>query len=698
MVKAIVAIEDYRFYEHGAIDLKGTLRALITNKASGEQVQGGSSITQQMVKLTLISQAKNKEERLAATDETYARKLRELRYAIAVEEQHSKDWILERYLNIAYFGDGAYGIQAAAKHYFGVNAKKLNLRQSALLAGLVKNPNGYDPTRFPDLALERRNVVIERMAELSVITPQLAEQARSRGLGLDVQPQPNGCLDSSAQFFCDYVMAYLLEDKDLGKNRKEREQLLKTGGLTIHTTMRPKYQAAAQASVDRHVFAKDRAVGGLAMVQPGTGEVLGLAQSRPMGFNAKKGETFVNFAIPKELGGSAGFQPGSTFKVFVLSAALKQGIPLDYTIQAPSQISVNKSEFTDCGGSPTDYGPYDPTNSTSSGPMTLYTGTRESVNTFFIQLEAATGLCEPFRLAKKMGVNLTNPKPTKQNPNAERVPSFTLGVTDASPLEMAEAYATFGARGKHCDSTPVTLIDDADGNPLKEYAPQCQQVLETGVADAVNAVLRGVQEPGGFGYGAGLGLRVPSAAKTGTTQNQRAVWFAGYTPQVAAVSMVAGMNAAGQPISLQSQTVGGRYISQAFGSTVAGPEWADAMQAIDDGLKTIDFQTPDLSGIAPRGYTPVPSVTGMSVSSAITVLHSAGLKASVDIHVTKTFSESETVVQSYPSAGSPVIVNGMVLLVPASNGPPPPKKGNKGGGGGRGGGGGGRGGGGGGRG
>ena len=308
MTEAIVSIEDYRFYEHGALDLKGTMRAFLKNKATGEQVQGGSSITQQMVKLTLIQQAKNKEERLAATDDTYARKIRELRYAIAIEEQHTKDWILERYLNIAYFGDGAYGVQAAARHYFNTDAKRLSLRQSAMLAGLVRNPNGYDPTRYPDKALERRNIVLQRMADLHVITQAEADRVKGKKLGLKVQTDNNGCLDFSAQFFCDYVLAYLYQDKDLGKNLKQRKQLLKTGGLTIHTTMNPKYQAAAERSVANHVYPTDSAVGALALVEPGTGDVMALAQSRPMGFDAKKGETFVNYAIPREYGGSSGFQ------------------------------------------------------------------------------------------------------------------------------------------------------------------------------------------------------------------------------------------------------------------------------------------------------------------------------------------------------------------------------------------------------
>ena len=209
MVQAIVGIEDYRYYDHGAMDIRGTLRAFITNQASGS-VQGGSSITQQMVKQTLLTQAETKKEAAAATDDTYARKLRELRYAIAFEKNYSKDWILERYLNIAYFGDGAYGVQSAARHYFSKNAKNLNHVQSALLAGLVKNPTGYDPTNSPERALNRRNVVLDRMAQLGVIDEAKAERLKERKLGLKIEKSPNGCQQSQAPFFCDYVVNYLM--------------------------------------------------------------------------------------------------------------------------------------------------------------------------------------------------------------------------------------------------------------------------------------------------------------------------------------------------------------------------------------------------------------------------------------------------------------------------------------------------------
>src|SRR3954462_14070331 len=209
MRKAIVSIEDYRFYQHGALDLRGTLRAFVTNQANNGTTQGGSSITQQMVKMTLVNQAKTKAEQAAATADTYERKLNELRYAIAFEEKYSKDWILERYLNIAYFGDGAYGIEAASRHSFSKSAAQLGLREAALLAGMVKNPTGYDPTNNPARAKERRNTVLARMADLNVVSQSEARTAEAQHLGLKVSATSNGCVSSPAPFFFDYALPSL---------------------------------------------------------------------------------------------------------------------------------------------------------------------------------------------------------------------------------------------------------------------------------------------------------------------------------------------------------------------------------------------------------------------------------------------------------------------------------------------------------
>jgi membrane peptidoglycan carboxypeptidase len=672
MKRAIVAIEDYRFYQHGALDLKGTLRAFVTNQTSDDgAVQGGSSITQQMVKLTLVSQADTKEEIAAATADTYERKLNELRYAVAFEEKYDKDWILERYLNIAYFGDGVYGIEAASRHYFSRSASELNLRQSALLAGLVKNPTGLDPTNDPERARERRDVVLNRMAELNVISTSEAEKAKSRGLGLKVIAARNGCVSSEAPFFCDYAREYLLQDKALGKTVDDRKKLINSGGLTIRTTIDLRMQRAADRSVRNHVYATDRALGGLAMVQPGTGEVRALAQSRPMGRDKKKGETYLNYVVPKRYGDANGFQAGSTFKAFVLAAAIKQGMSLSTQINAPQQVHLPVSNFRTCDGRLQGTNVWEPQNSTGTGTFDLYTGTQQSVNTFYAQLEMRTGLCEPVRLARAMGVDV---------PENQVYPPFTLGVTNTDPLTMAGAYATFAARGLHCDNRPVTEILNSRGKVFKEYSKDCKQVLPNDVADAVNDILRGVQESGGFGYNAGLALSQPSAAKTGTINDNMTVWFVGYTPNLATASMIAGANSKGEWVTLNGQTVGGSFISSAAGSTNAGPMWGDAMKAIQQWLPDKDFRSPDPRTIKGQTVT-VPSVYGQDPKQAAKVLRDAGLYPTIGPLVDSANSYG-TVAYLSPGSGTE-IGTGSSVTIYVSDGspyvPPPPPSGDGGG-------------------
>lgn len=680
MVKSILGIEDYRFYQHGALDLKGTLRAMVTNASDNGVVQGGSSITQQLVKQTLVNEAKTKKQQEAAIADTYARKLRELRFAIALEQHHSKDWILEKYLNTAYFGDGSYGVQAAAKHYFDVNANQLSWPQAAMLAGLVKNPSGYDPTNFPDAAIARRNTVIERLAQLHVLPQKKADKLANQPLGLHVIQPRNGCLDSDSPFFCDYVVRYLEHDPALGSSPQQRKQLLLSGGLTIKTTLNLKYQRAADSAVRTHVFPLDPAIGAIAEVQPNTGHVLALAQSRPMGSDKKKGQTYINYTIPQELGGSAGFQAGSTFKLFVLSTAIEDHIPLTTTFNSPSPLAVDLGSYRNCPGAPNWGGgpPWVVHNETGVGKFNMITGMQKSINTYFIQLERLTGICKPYALAKKMGVDLTDPNGTGvDRSGAERTPSFTLGTPSVSPLEMAQAYATVAARGKHCDATPVTDITDANGHELKHYAPQCQQVMPPAVADAVNYILKGVQEPGGFGYELGHtelsknGVTIPSAGKTGTTNGDAAVWFDGYTPQIAAAAMIAGANSVGHPTSLDNTYVGGHFTAfSASGSGFAGPMWAAAMHAIEDTLKPIPFHPIDENAI--RGVpTAVPAIAGgMNVEDARRILNNAGFHGVVGPPVNSGYPKG-TVAFISPSGLAP---SGSVITISPSTGfvPPPP--------------------------
>ena len=653
MRKAIVSIEDDRFYEHGALDIRGTIRAFIANQASSDVVQGGSSITQQYVKMSLLESAKTAKQRAAATADTYARKLQELRYAVAVEDSHSKKWILEQYLNIAYFGDGVYGVEAAAQHYFSRSAKKLSLTQAALLAGLVKNPTAYDPTTFPDAAIGRRDVVLDRMRELRVISKDRARRALQAPLRLNVTPTPNGCVSTIAPFFCDYVRRYLMGDPKLGDTPQERLQLINTGGLTIETTLDPKIQRAGDRAVARNVSPTDNAIGGLAFVEPGSGAVRGLAQSRPMGRNAKAGQTYLNYVVDQRYGDANGFQGGSTFKAFTLAAAIKQGIPLNTTISAPQQIAVPEQNYRTCEGPYTSTAQWSPQNSTGAGTYDLYSGTQTSVNTFYAQLEERTGLCEPWRLANAMGVRL---------PESAMVPSFTLGVAPVSPLEMANAYATFAARGIGCDAHPVTEILDRDGKPLPFTEPTCTRVLAKRVADAVNDVLRGVQEPpSGFGYLGDIALDQPSAAKTGTTTGNMAVWFVGYTPNMSTAAMVAGANDRGSWITLNGQTLGGTRTDSAYGSTTAGPMWYAAMHAIEGMLKNTDFVEPPKEVIRGKERV-VPSVAGFSVAQARTALRARGFEVAVSPSLVDSSYSYGTVAYTSPGAFSTATTSTTVTI------------------------------------
>ncbi|MGH3509259.1 MAG: penicillin-binding protein [Nocardioidaceae bacterium] len=662
MRQAIVAIEDYRFYQHGALDLRGTLRAFVTNQTNDGSVQGGSSITQQMVKLTLVNQAKTAAQRKSATADTYARKIKELRYAIAFQKRYSKDWILQRYLNIAYFGDGAYGIQAAARHYFSIPASKLDLPQAALLAGLVKNPTAYAPTQHALQATERRNTVLARMGQLNVISSSQARQAEGSGLGLHVKNVPNGCVSSIAPFFCDFAQQYLLADPALGKTVADRKSLLLGGGLTIKTTLDPRFQKAADRAVRHHVYPTDQAIGGLAEVVPGTGDVRALSQSRPMGAKTKKGQTYLNYVVPRQYGDANGFQAGSTFKIFVLATAIRMGIPLTTRINAPQTISIPNDKYRVCNGYLRSNDTWTVNNSTGHGTFDLYTGTQLSVNTFFAQLEERTGLCDPVKLARAMGVKV---------PANDVVPPFTLGVTDTNPLTMASVYATMPARGMYCSPRPVTSILDSAGKTIISYPKQCKRLVPAPVADAVNDILRGVQEPGGFGYEAGLALQQPSAGKTGTTNLNRAVWFDGYTPTLCTSVMIAGANAKGHWQTLNGHTVGGVYIYGAHGSTNAGPIWGEAMKAIQQYLPNENFVPPDPLAIAGKS-SGIPSLYGMSPAAAANILQKAGFIPVIGATVDSS-AAAGTVAYTSPGAGTQA-PPGTTVTIYVSNGTPPPKK------------------------
>lgn len=588
MQDSLLAIEDARFYEHGPLDLKGTLRAAINNAADGS-TQGGSTITQQLVKLTLVSQATTKEQQQAAIEKSKARKLRELKLAIQYEQEHSKKEILERYLNLAYFGDGAWGINSASYHYFSTSPDKLTPKQAATLAGLVKNPDEFNPSAFPEKALQRRNIVLSVMAREGVISTEEAQKLQAEDLGLKITKFPNGCVESVAAFSCDYIRQYLLDEPALGATVAERKAALERGGLTVESNIDLRMQKAANKAVKAHVDPTDRVIGALAMVEPGTGKVRGLAQSRTMGKDKKKGQTYLNFTVPTQYGQSNGFQAGSTFKMFTVAAALKKGIPVSKTYRSPQRMTMRAGTYFDCEGRGT--ARWEVGNSTGSGTFNMYRGLRQSVNTYFAQLERDAGLCNTVKAAEAMGIDVPY---DPENGITQQVPSFTLGVVDVSPLDMAAAYATPASGGMYCEPQPVNRILDRTGEVLKQYEPECTRVMTKEIAAQINDILKGLQQPGGFGYNNGTGLSIPSAAKTGTTNKNMAVWYVGYTPELSTASMLAGATADGEQRSLVGLTMKGRGISFgiAGGSSLAGPMWKAAMGPISEFLTPAQFDAP----------------------------------------------------------------------------------------------------------
>jgi len=580
MQDTLISLEDYRFYEHGALDLRGTLRAMVNNAAEG-QTQGGSTLTQQLVKLTALQQATTPEQQKAATEQSVARKIRELKLAIGFEEKYTKDEILEKYLNIAYFGGGAYGINSASQRYFSIPPKDLDVNQAALLAGLVRNPVEFDPEVYPERALQRRNTVLSVLANRGTISKKEAKKLSEEPLGLNTTEFGNGCVSSPASFSCDYIRRKLLEEPALGETPEQRERQLKRGGLQIKSNIDIGMQNAANKAAAGHVDPTDQAIGGMAMVEPGTGKVRALAQSRPMGDDKKSGQSYLNFTVPEKYGQSMGFQAGSTFKMFTVAAALRKGMSTGTSYNSPQDMTMPAGTYFTCDGDGT--GPWEVSNSTGAGSFNMYTGTRQSVNTYFAQLERDAGLCETTEMAKAMGIN------TK----GSVFPSFTLGITDVSPLDMAAAYAVPASGGMYCKPQPIDEILDREGNVVKKYEPECDRVLKDGEAAQINDILRGVQEPGGFGYQSGTGLNIPSAAKTGTTNSTKAVWYVGYTPELATSAMIAGANAEGQPQDLRGVVIKGRVPGNiASGSGLAGPMWAQAMQAVQGQLTPANFAPP----------------------------------------------------------------------------------------------------------
>ncbi|MER5545301.1 transglycosylase domain-containing protein [Streptomyces sp. NPDC002589] len=591
MQKAIVAIEDARFYQHGAIDLKGVLRALNTNAQQGGVAQGASTLTQQLVKNYFIEEAGDDPTKVAqATQQTLGRKVKELKYAIQIEEKLGKKKILENYLNITFFGEQAYGVEAASQRYFSKHAKDLDLEQSALLAGIVQSPSRYDPVNDEAEATRRRNIVLQRMAEVGDISQKQADEAKKAPLGLNPSQPKNGCITAvkGAGFFCDYVRDVVLNDPVFGKTREVRAKLWNQGGLTIRTTLDPQSQQSVQASIKDHVYQSDPVATAATIVEPGTGRILAMGQSRPYGFG--KNETQINLSANSDMGGGAGYQGGSTFKPIVAAAAVEGGKAPTQKYPSPYQMTY-PSPVQACDGKVWRNDPQNPAklaneNKSEHGPYGMKDATAKSVNTYYVQLISDIGICPVTQMAKKMGVQRADGRAMDQ------APSIALGTQEVSPLTMANAYATFASRGTYCTPVAIESITQQVGSEQKSLdVPKstCRRAMSQKTADTISTLLKGVVEDG-TGQEAGLGDR-PSAGKTGTTDERYAAWFVGYTPNMAGAVWVGDPQHRRQMTNI---TIGGIPHEKVFGGEVPGPIWRDMMTGALAGKPAQNFHLIDI--------------------------------------------------------------------------------------------------------
>ncbi|MGP3772911.1 transglycosylase domain-containing protein [Streptomyces sp. SDT5-1] len=590
MQKAIVAIEDSRFYEHGAVDAKGILRAINANAQNGGVSQGASTLTQQYVKNVFMEEAGDDPTKLAqATQQTIGRKVKELKYAIQVENEVGKKKILNNYLNITYFGQQAYGVEAAAQRYFSKPAKDLNVQESAMLAGIVQSPSRYDPVNDEAEAKKRRNVVLQRMAETHDITQTEADKAKETPLGLKVSRPQNGCITASrgAAFFCNYVKNVFLNDPTFGKTAEERAKIWNRGGLTVKTTLDPQTQDSVESSVKQHVYKTDKVAAAGAFVEPGTGKVLGMGQSKPYGSDNSKNETEINYSVNQKYGGSyMGFPTGSTFKPFVAAAALEKGTPVTKQYPAPYQMPY-PSRVQTCSGKPwVNDGGYKLENENESevGPYRLKEAMAKSINTYFVQMIGDMGMCPVVKMTDKLGVVQGNGKKVDEVPS-----SMTLGSTGLSPLTMASAYAAFANRGTYCTPVAIDSITDPNGKALDVPKTKCTRAMSESTADKINTLLSGVIDSG-TGKAAGLSGR-DNAGKTGTTDGRKNAWFAGYTPNLSGAVWV---GSASQAVQMTNITIGGQYHDKVFGADTPGPIWRDAMTGALSGKEAPTFNKVDI--------------------------------------------------------------------------------------------------------
>jgi penicillin-binding protein 1A len=549
--QAIVATEDRRFYEHRGIDVRGMGRALLADIEHKSAVQGGSTITQQFVK-----------NELTGNDRSITRKLKEATLAWQLEKNWKKDRILTAYLNTIYFANGAYGIERAARTYFGHSAKKLTLPEAALLAGIPENPTAYDPVSHPKAAEDRRALVLRLMLQQHIITSGQFRKARRAQMPSPEDVHLSGVVGQSP-YFGEYVKQQLIDE--LGAKR------VFGGGFHVQTTINLRLQRLARAAIDKWLPSPDGPQAALVAINPANGAVLAMYGGR--NFHASQ----FNLAVQGER------QPGSSFKPFVLATALDQGI-------APQTTFVSKPVSIFLGDK---YWPVNNYEGEYQGTIDLWRAISSSDNAVFAQLTKLVGPPAVARTAHKLGIT----------GHLDPVFSIGLGTQAVNPLEMARAYATFANGGYRIDGKvfgdrprAITHIEDAHGKTVYENAPVRRRVMSADDAALLTQLLQGVVTSG-TGKAAALANQ-PVAGKTGTTENYGDAWFVGYTPQLVTAVWV------GYPKGLRPMLT--EYHGRAVaGGTFPAQIWKSFMESALKriGAQPTGFPSPPYQGIESRRVT-----------------------------------------------------------------------------------------------
>ena len=543
VVRAVLDAEDERFFEHGAIDVRGLTRALVSNVESGGVLQGGSTITQQLVKTTMLNPRRD-----------LSRKVQEAALAIRLEEQMSKREILERYLNTVYLGNGVYGLEAAAEKYFGTTASQLTLGQGVLLASLIRNPVGGDPFTAPEEAKSRRALVVDHMLELGHVTREQAEAIKGEPLPTPPPERP----PQGSDYFTEHVKQLLLADERLGATAQERTQAVFKGGLAVHTTLDPAFQRTAEQKVAEIVpDTEGQFTAALVSIEPQTGAVRALVGGN--GFDRSK------FNLVTQ----GGRQTGSSFKAFTLVAALEAGNLPNDTILGTAPCSIPNPEAVDPVWEPKNV------EGNGGGVMTLTEATVNSVNCAYARLIKILGPQKVVEVAKRMGI--TSPL----QPNL----SLTLGTDDVTPLDMAAGYATLAADGERRDPYFVDRVERLDGKVLFKNEPKAERAISAQHARTANQILTQV-----VSRGTGTAAFIPGwsggvAGKTGSTDNNTNAWFVGYTPELSTAVWM------GSPTDyIEMSNVGGIRV---YGGTYPAMVWGAYMREMVGDRPPQRFPAPD---------------------------------------------------------------------------------------------------------